>query len=290
VEPPTTEQLRLAYYRETTRALRPTELTHEPGADWSLTEEDIDPGGTSRQRSRRFLGYYSRHGVELALEKSGLLDKIRQRGPDDLRIEVQTDQPGEHTLVVRSGIHDDEPVLELRARVDRSLVRGMALLWLEWLLLQNPGASFTPQRPRLPGQSYPGLGLLGDVSAILVLICERLELDGIAFVPSHFHIAAQARSYFRFLDPVAQARFEAIRSALEPRRLVDAIDRFERGEVVDRSTGEPVRWEPSPMVFPVSGRLRERLDRPEFREALEHARRALRFTLRPAAGDDRQEA
>jgi hypothetical protein len=39
--------------------------------------------------------------------------------------------------------------------------RGLRVLSLavRWLALQDPRGRFTPERPRLPGQRYPGLGL-----------------------------------------------------------------------------------------------------------------------------------
>ena len=64
-----------------------------------------------------------------------------------------------------------------------------ALLRIEWLLMQNPRARFTAQRPRLPGQKHPGLGLLADVIALLIVACDRLQLGGLLFVPAHYHTA-----------------------------------------------------------------------------------------------------
>ncbi|HXV75854.1 MAG TPA: hypothetical protein VD788_05990 [Candidatus Polarisedimenticolaceae bacterium] len=277
VEPPRTAQLRLAHYRRVLRLLREPELTHEPTDSFRLTEEDVDPGAAVFSRSQRFLGFYSRHGLELALERTGILDKIRRRGLGGLELELLPGSPGEHTMIVRSGEHDDQSVVELRARIDRSTVAGMRLLWLEWLLLQDPSAGFSDDRPPLPGQRYPGLGLLGDVSALLVLICERLELDGMAFVPSHYHVAAQARSYFRFIDPSAQARFLALQRLLEPRSLAAATAIIERGEIRDGTVPEPVGWRPEPMVYPVSEALRRRFDADDYRRTVNAELGRLRF-------------
>ena len=52
------------------------------------------------------------------------------------------------------------------------------------------------------------------VVGMLVMAAERLGYDGITLVPSHFHVAAQARRLFRFLDPADEAMF----LALEPTR------------------------------------------------------------------------
>jgi hypothetical protein len=106
---------------------------------------------------------------------------------------------------------------------------------------------------------------LREISALLVVMCERLALEGIAFVPSHYHVAAQARSHFRFLDPEAQARFEALRAALSGLKLVEAIRALEEGRVRDRRTGRSTAWLPSTMLVPVGPALRGRVDDEAYR-------------------------
>ena len=276
IEPPATDQVRLEQYRRVSRGLSRVELTREPADDsWELAPEDVEPGHVPP----RFLDFYSRHGVEVALERTGFLDELRRRGHGALRVELRAESQREQTLVVRSEDHAEGNLVELRARRDSRIVPGASLLWLEWLLLQDPAATFTPERPRLPGQRHPGLGLLREVSALLVVICERLALDGIAFVPSHYHIAKQARSHFRFLDPEAQARFDGLRRALGDRKLVDAIRTLEEGRVRDRSSGRPFTWVPSPMLVPVGAKLRERLDDEDYRRRVQELAAGFDFVI-----------
>jgi acetoin utilization deacetylase AcuC-like enzyme len=279
VEPPETAWLQLQRFRKITKLLSPGELTYEPSDDWQLTEEDIDPSAAGRNRRTRFLDYYSRHGIELGLEQMGLLDRLRRRGHRAIRLELDLDHPREHTLRIQSDDAGGENLVELRARRDTETIKGMSLLWIEWLLLQDPLSQFTPDRPPLPGQQRPGLGLLREVSAILVLICERLELDGLGFVPSHYHIAAQTRSNFHFVDPEAQARFLALREALGSERLADATRALEEGRVSNRLTGEVVLWQPSAMVHPVSPRLIAALEDEDYGRAVEELNARFEFEL-----------
>ena len=105
------------------------------------------------------------------------------------------------------------PLLELRVRRDRASVPDMEVLYVEWLLLQDPRAEFG-ERPRLPGQEYPGLGLLREMVALLVVVCEQLGMDGILFVPAHYYMAALGRRHLRFVRTEDAAVFEAMRAAV----------------------------------------------------------------------------
>ncbi len=156
----------------------------------------------------------------------------------------------------------------------------MAMLRVEWLLLQNPRGEFTAERPPLPGQAHPGLGMLQEVVTLFVLACDRLQLDGLLFVPSHYHVAVHGRKTMRFLDPADEGRYRALEAALQGLSLAAAAEAVAAGRVIDAATGQPFAWRPAPMVFAVSERLREQVlgEEHERRTAEEAGRHA--FTLR----------
>jgi hypothetical protein len=175
----------------------------------------------------------------------------------------------------------DVPLMELRARRDSGRVPGMELLVVEWLRLQNPAATFTPGRPRLPGQDHPGMGLLKEVFAILILMCERLDLDGLLIVAGHYHLVALSDDLLRFLDPDQRTRFRAMREALAGLSVARASELIDAGALEDADTGAPVRWEPIAMVLPVRDRFREWLEaRGEARRPSADPVHAPRFRLR----------
>jgi len=260
IEPPETEELTLMRFRRLVGDLDPAALTSEPSDfSWRLTDEDlvgIIPGAA---RPSRFLRYFSRRGVELVLESVGICDQLRMRGFDHPTVDVAVDHPLGQTLRVWGGPDRRELLIELR--VDRSarVVPGMELVVIEWLLLQNPRSEFGPFRRPLPGQQHPGLGLLREVFGWLVVICERLGLDGIYYNPSSYHIAAQSKKLVRFLKPEHEARFRSFEEALRGMPLPEASRAVAEGRVVDRATGEPLVWEGWPMVMPVSQRLKDQV-------------------------------
>jgi acetoin utilization deacetylase AcuC-like enzyme len=283
VEPPSTEELRLSRYRLLAREFEEHELTGEPRGedDWGLSEDDVTSALGGPRRPRRLLGFYSAQGLELTLERVGLLDRLRNLGFERPTLELGTDNPTGDTVRLYGGPGRRDLLIELRVRIDRREVPGMALLRIEWLLLQNPRAEFTDGRPRLPGQEHPGLGMLQDVVTLLVLACDRLQLDGLLFVPSHYHIAVHGRkTTTRFLHPEAEGLYRALQRPFESLSLAAAAEAVAAGRVVDAHTGKPYAWSPTPMVFPVSDRFRELLDGEAYQKAVAEAESRQAFALR----------
>lgn len=267
VEPPSTEELLLFRYRAVARTFEEHELTGEPHRDkddWGLSDEDVAAALGGPRRPRRLLGFYSLQGLELAVERSGFLDRIRNLGFERPFLEMDLDNPAGDTVRLYGDRRKRELLIELRLRIDRHSLPGMSLLRIEWLLLQNPRARFTPARPRLPGQSHPGLGLLQEVVALLVLVCDRLQLDGLILVPSRYHVATHGRKAMRFLNPEDEGLYRAVQKALQGLPLAQAAEAMTEGRVQDTATGKPFHWNPVPMVFPVSDRFREILETEEY--------------------------
>ncbi len=265
IEPPATGEITLKRYRYISRGIDPQELSGGAGAtsddNFGLTEEDVFLPGWAGRKETRFLGFYTKHGLELVFERAGFLNRLRDLGFAHPTLALQLDDPGGQTLRIYGGPDHRELLVELRLRRDRRSLSGLELLSVEWLLLQNPRAHFTDAgRAKMPGQSHPGLGMLGDVAAMLQVACERLHLDGLVFVPSQFHVAAYGRGYLTFLDADVKARFEALLRLFRGVALPEATRAVAEGRVVDAETGEVVKWQPSPMVLPVSGKLARRVE------------------------------
>jgi acetoin utilization deacetylase AcuC-like enzyme len=257
IEPPGAEELTLARFRRIKSTLDPASLTSEPGDfSWKLTEEDLAGILPGVPRRTRFLSYFSRQGVELLLERFGILDQLRVRGFEHPTVEVDLSHPVGETVRIFGEPDRLELLLELRATRDSRLVSRCELLTIEWLLLQNPRAEFGPFRRPLPGQKHPGLGMLKEVFGWLVMVAEVLELDGIGYVPSTYHVAAQSRRSVAFVKPEDEALMRALEGLFADTPLAEASRIVADGGVVDAATGETLRWEGYAMVLPVSDRLK----------------------------------
>ncbi len=259
VELPSTQSITLMRYRYLASVLDPRELSGVAPGELHFDDSDLFGAAPERGSPSKVLGFYTHHGVELALERYGLLARLRGLGYEP-RLEFDHDIDAGDTLRVFGDPSPDILLIELRFRRDRQTLPGSELLRIEWLLLQNPKASWTAGRLPLPGQRYPGLRMFDDIAALMSMVCARLRLDGIVVVPSHYHVAARWHGRMHFIDPEAEGRFRALSEALRGIPLAEASAALEFGRVVDRNSGERCNYRPAAMILPASEPLERRFD------------------------------
>lgn len=274
-------ELPVGHYRHLTRWMKVPRLLLEeeeadssderdPHQDWGLSDDDLGLGGA--RRPRLFLGLFSRHAIELALEEAGLLERLRRKGFEGLQVRLDVEDPHGDLLRIGTGGEDPRTLIEIRLRIDRASEPGRSYLAVEWLLIQDAGSSFEMSRPLLPGQKHPGLGMLRDVAAALVVLGEKLELDGVRFTPSHYHLAALSRPVGCAPDPRDEGRFQALQHAVRELPLREAAIAVEAGRVLDRRTGLAWPWRPTPLVVPISRAEKRRFASDDYRSAAARAR------------------
>ncbi len=262
-------------YARVASSLDPRELRGDTGDDIEITEEDVLGALGVAPTNRRFLDYYSNHGLEVAFERYGVMDRIRARGFRDLSFELDPSDPGRQVLRIRGrslGRRDLMLLVELvlRRRYKPAFIPGrerVEWLFVEWLLLQDPTRSFSLARPPLPGQDHPGLGIALEIQEILVQACRRLELAGLMDRPAHYHNALYCAAEWRFVDPSVEGRFRALRAALAGLELVEATYAVEQGRM-RLDDGEPVRWLAEDHVLPVDPELKAYFESAEYRAAV----------------------
>jgi hypothetical protein len=134
--------------------------------------------------------------------------------------------------------------------------RPIDLALVHWLREENPTVSFSGERPPLPLQHHPGLGVLRQMFRVVARIAGELEKDGVVSAPKFFHDAViffRSR-LFLFLDGEEQGRLEALARDLAQLHLGDASLAVASGCVYDEQ-GTVVRWTPGYQVFPLSAAL-----------------------------------
>jgi len=260
-----------------------------PGAPAPLDSEllfDL----TGENPENRLFGRYGPAELQDRLVASGLLAGLSERGYPDPVLRLSCADPSDQRICLYAGEETRERLL-LEARLQLAPFHprrpigpfteasSFRMLVINWLVLSSPDGTFTVDRPRLPGQEKPGLGLLNTTIALLKALSRELSVDGVLDVPDHFHTALFYSRAFRYLDPEAEGRFLAIARDLSGIPLTLASDAVREGCLIDRTTGASISWPTAEQVLTLRGPLRRFLRSPSYREARNRALADHRFVV-----------
>lgn len=247
-----------------------TELVSSDDEFWSdLFEKD--------KRCTKFMKKYTAEQMTALIQNSPMGRQLEKIGFGDWFIELDLSDPFNHYLYIRSpqypsksdyiafmiirtdifhiktSAHSKEGLDYLRQYFNKSDVRFFNI---KWLSLQNPAASFTKDRPRLPGQRYPGSGIGRTFLTELRKLSLNNSDDGIVNIPEHFHNAFMYQGFY-FLDPINQGIFNKMIKDLK----VDIREKglgnvsWAVGVGALKLDGKPYPWNPGEFVCPLSNRM-----------------------------------
>lgn len=243
-----------------------------------LSEEEVLFELAGQNPENLLFGRFGPEEIRERLRGAGILEGLASRGYPDPILALECGNPEDQRLCLFDGKKTRERMLmEVRVQI-RAFRPGkpigpfseetvFRMLLIHWLALSDPERSFSIDRPRLPGQERPGLGLLSECLSLLREIGREVPLDGVLDVPDHFHTAYFYSRAFRFFDPHAEGRFQAMARDLKGVPLALASEAIQEGCLVDTGTGLPLPWEPAEQVMPLRDPLRRYLRSPEYRRA-----------------------
>ncbi len=230
-----------------------------------------------------FLDVYSPDALRGILDRAGIIGHLKGKGISDPLIETEKDEAGVHRLrVYRDRPSPKSLLIDLRlsrlvyAPEERLLSgvireRRFNAIAIEWVCFQDPRARFSAERPRLPGQTYPGLGAVRFLAPLLLLFAQELGVDAVLDVPERYHSAVMYSKHFMFIDPEREGMLRAAIRDLGAFPLAEVSRAFESGRVRDARTGAPIAYEPSVQVLPFGNELTRYFSSRKYRNKAEAA-------------------
>lgn len=243
------------------------DLDFQDSKSLTLTQEDLFDDLTTSRGTSRFLGVFSKRGIEFTLEKFGYFDHLNQIGLTDPIIKLDTSDSYKHRVQVNHKIGDKLLIsgeIVMRRSTFNSPPLGdkkyppADLLVIEWFLLQNPLKKFARRRPQLPGQDYPGLGISNIIFEIFYWMAKRLKADGVVLVPNYLHTGIFYGRRFMFVNPTKQGTLFALDKMRAVKYSLNQLSwACTEGQLIDKNSDSVFLWKPAPMVLPVSRSARE---------------------------------
>ncbi len=277
-------------YWQIAKRLTTAQLQREKTDSGFFDETDLFRVDLGKRATSYFLGYYSEEGLKLALQKYGITKELEKKGFKNLVYRVDTSDPYVHRLTIYdSSANPKNMLIESLLKKERKKLElpfehkmnGYAfdVLAIEWMCMQNPRKPFSSERPRLPGQNHPGLGMASQAVIILMLTAWRLRLAGLLNTPDHYHNAYLYSQIFYYLDPDMQARLVALNRDTKKYRLVEVAWALEWGALIDESTGKPEVCRAAPQVVPLDKKLKDFFESSAYRKYVKEKSKQYKFSL-----------
>lgn len=237
-----------------------------------------------------FLGYFSSDGLAIIFEKYHLREKLEKKGFKNLKFRIITDDPYEHRMIVCNKEKDkNEKLIELVIKREYLQIkmpfktelnnRYYQMLAIEWLMMQNPRKGFSKERPRLPSQEYPGLGIASEALELLIYACRRLGMQGIINIPNYFHNALFYSRIFHYENPTDQAKLLALIRDTQAYKLIDIVWAIEDGALIDHNTGKPFIWFKGCQVFPLVKNLNQLYQGKEYKNLVKKQMKNYHYSI-----------
>lgn len=280
------------------KTLTTHQLTQLRENDVNLELDNFISRDPESRGTQFFLGFYSKSGVELALEKYGVFSDLKKRGFQNPKLEINSIDPFRQRLCIHNKAEGKrdllvEVILKRKHFTAHSPFpskvngRNYEFLCVEWLSMQDPRAKFTAERPRLPGQEHPGLKAGRIAFELLTLTCKRLRLAGILNIPEYFHNAQIYSKTFHFLNPEFEGKRRAIEHDLMKGNSLAAISWAIDLHCV-KENNKPFRWFISELMMPLDRDLREYFSSNEYQDRVSDALENNRYALDQDCWSDRK--
>jgi hypothetical protein len=280
-------------FREKVSRLQNLEFEGHDRHDWlnlDMSDDEILAELQKRPDPEYFLGRYDREEIKRRLESRGILSRLAELGYPDVEVEISTDQIYNHRLYVHTGVRDyDHILIELRLRegnfrpkkqfIPGFVLGEMSMIMVDFLLLQNPAENFGEDKPALPQQTHPGLGVLKDLIPLVLEVVEETGRSGVLDVPEHFHGALFYSKWFRFLNPDMEGRFRAMKRDLKKYELSLVSECIFNNCLINLGSDEMEKWGPGEQILPISKVLRDYFEHPVYKQKAEEAKEKNRYDL-----------
>jgi hypothetical protein len=255
-----------------------------------MEEEDIFADLVEKKGTELFLGKYTLAAVQAVLDKKSFIKDAKKKNlwPITFALDSSEYPPLQRFQIFYKKKQQENIIVDLKIRetifipknrlAEVTSYSAFKLLFLEWLTLQNPLLEFSPDRPPLPGQTYPGLKLGKKVLDIFSYLAWINNSDGILAFPSYFHNALLFMRAFRFLHPEKQGEILAIR------KIFRGIPFHKLAWVVHLNClrgrdGRVYEWKAEEQIYPMNKSLKFYFDSREYKDKVREVEQSLVFTV-----------
>jgi hypothetical protein len=248
--------------------LQPMDFTSSIEKEFGAIDFSSAIPDLSRKREKLFLRNFTADDLYAIMKRVKLIDHLEAKGFDSLKVGIDVDDSYVHYLkLYYKNVDPNSILLDLRLSESRFVPdkkffedqtqHVFDMIVIEWLSAQNPLHKFNGDKPQLPGQRKPGLGILNYCFEMMYVVAREIIKDGFLDIPDHMHGAIMYSKKFKFFDPTHEGILRAIMRDLSDYSLVDISWGIITKTIIEEYKNVPQEYAPSEQVFYVSDRMRD---------------------------------
>jgi len=256
--------------------------------EFSLSENDIFKNGEFNHRTHLFLGCYSPTVINNMFKRYGVKEYFEQKGIPNVSWHINMDDPYVHRFMMLSEKNGTRHKLielvmqrkNLKLPLEKDHYLNLEFLHIEWLMMQNPYKAFRKDKPPLPGQKAPGLGIGMHMLQILLNLAKRSNTHGIINSPNYLHTALFFSRAFHFMDPRIEAFMLNIKQQMLPLYSYYTLSwADEYGALQYSRNHRPIVWRPATMIAPISPQAKSYFYSRNYRKSVRKYRKKMRISV-----------
>jgi hypothetical protein len=222
----------------------------------------------ARKKDMLFLRALNKSQLMKIMTDVKLIPHLNSNGFNNIILDIEYDDSFIHYLKLYNEEKSPDNILldlrlsETKFTPDAKFFKSSAdritydMIVIEWLSAQNPNNRFLNDKPQLPGQKAPGLGILKYCFEMMYIVAKTVIKDGFMDIPDHVHGAIMYAKKFKFFDPRHEGALRAMMRDLKEYSLADISWGIMTQTIIEIYKNQPQPYDPSEQIFYVSRRMR----------------------------------
>ncbi|HJZ10771.1 MAG TPA: hypothetical protein VJ521_01390, partial [Acidobacteriota bacterium] len=136
-----------------------------------------------------------------------------------------------------------------------------------------------PDRPQLPGQKYPGLGIMRISMTAIIDLAKQIGKEAVINIPEYYHNAVLYHPAFRFFSAYVEGRFLALMNFLQHLNLAQASHVVTSEKVLYAKDRLPFIWKPHEQLLGLVPKISDYFKAEIYLRKTEEAKAASEFKL-----------
>ncbi len=177
---------------------------------------------TSLGLEKKIFGKFSEDEIREMFIQSNMFMILAERGYKNAKLEIEIFSELDNRIFLKT--ENGEILVHIRLKVSdftlKKINESFRMVYIDWLLTQNIKLKNLRDKKKLfQGQKYPGLNIMSEITAFLLLLTRQLGAKGVFNIPEYFHDAVLFHKDFKFLDPEKEGVFRSLLSTFKKNNL-----------------------------------------------------------------------